>query len=252
MRRFRHPNTGWRRTWRGRGALLALGLVMLALLWLAYQLGRFHAGHEFTTLTDERRRLDARVAELDARRDELRRSVVRLEREKQVDREADRAVNARLIRLQSEVLELQEEVAFYRGIVAPKDASRGLQVQRFALEPIDAEQRRYSYRLVLTQVITKNKVARGTIGLLVEGLLDGQTQRIDLRQPDAPPLTFKFRYFQDFEGEITLPEQFVPRRVVVQVSAKGTQFERAYDWENSVTSRATALEHEATSRDNGL
>ena len=47
------------------------------------------------------------------------------------------------------------------------------------------------------------------------------------------PLRFRFRYFQDFSGVVTLPEGFRPQAVVVVATPSGGGAERAkrrFDW----------------------
>ena len=53
----------------------------------------------------------------------------------------------------------------------------------------------------------------------------------ELAKVDAYPLKFRFRYFQDFRGELHLPDGFQPKSVVVTaVRDKGGDVQRTFAW----------------------
>jgi hypothetical protein len=54
----------------------------------------------------------------------------------------------------------------------------------------------------------------------------------DLGHTGTYPLSFRFRYFQDLDGEVLLPEGFQPVRVTVTATPQGgrNEVERSFDW----------------------
>src|SRR5690625_5071598 len=56
----------------------------------------------------------------------LQQEVVNLKLGAQVDHEANEQVRAQVITLKEEITALQEEISFYRGIMAPENSNRGL------------------------------------------------------------------------------------------------------------------------------
>ena len=80
------------------------------------------------------------------------------------------------------------------------------------------------YDLVLTQVKQNNRYVRGVVEMDVEGLEDSKEKTIPFARlvaGDAKAMNFKFRYFQNFKGEIRIPEGFQPKRVRIRLKPKG-------------------------------
>ena len=221
----------------GRGpALVVLAVLAVGMVgWGLYQYGRYRAGYDFTALKAENLRLHQLKGDLEETNGTLREQKAVLARTSQVEREAHKQLDHTVSGLQDEILELKSELAFYRGIVAPKEASRGLRIQSFNVTP-NAVERSYRYKLVLTQVLKNDTVARGSIGLEIEGSLNGKMKTLDFKQVslgDTKELRFRFKYFQNFEGDIVLPEGFVPSRVTVSVDPRGrrhSDIEKVFDW----------------------
>lgn len=152
----------------------------------------------------------------------LKRDMVQLEQGRRVDEVAIDGVRAELKDQQQEMLELREEIAFYRGIVSPSESRTGILIQRFELSPL-AEEGFFQYRLVLTQVLKNEQVARGVVDVFVAGVMGGRSQRIllkELVEEPKPTFNFRFKYFQMFEGSLELPEGFIPHSVEVEVKPR--------------------------------
>ena len=223
------------RNWR-----ILLGVVILAGLaglWGIYELGRYQGGFDAAEARAERQRLmEAREA-LEERVAELRSQKVALERARDIEEQGHEQVREDLKRLQDELLEIKEELAFYRGIVSPEDTASGLRVQSFDVEK-NASDDLFHYQLVLTQVLKNDSFTSGYAGLEVEGVHEdgGTRERLKLGAISADGterLRFRFRYFQDFRGDLELPEDFVPFRVIVTVHPSGGRYgtiEETFDW----------------------
>jgi hypothetical protein len=143
-------------------------------------------------------------------------------------------VQSSLQELQSKQADLQEEVTFYKGIVSPGAGEEGLRVQslRFAS---DGAPRLYHYRLVLTQVRTRELKISGSVNMKVYGTQDGKPVTLDARDlsPNSKgPAGFAFQYFQSLEGDMLLPQGFTPGRVEVTAQESGHQaVQQNFDWQ---------------------
>ena len=79
--------------------------------------------------------------------------------------------------------------------------------------------------------------------LQVEGLRAGEPTTLALRQiteKSVKDLNYRFKYFQNIEGDIELPENFEPLRMNVEILPGGRQkdkIEKTIDWptEENVT-----------------
>jgi hypothetical protein len=77
---------------------------------------------------------------------------------------------------------------------------------------------------MLTQVKRNDRYARGSVDIDIDGIRDGKREVLSfsgLQVDGSQPLKFKFRYFQDFDGEIALPPEFEPQRLTIRVKPSG-------------------------------
>ena len=176
------------------------------------------------------------VAKLEQHHSTLREHNAVLERSWQIERQAYKQLEGAVTGLQDEILELKEELAFYRGIVSPKDATKGLIIQDVELSR-GALPRHYKYKVVLTQVLNNGTVARGNLRFEVEGVLKGKQKRYTLEQmserKEKSGPSFRFKYFQILEAEFILPEGFEAIKVNLIVKPKSKAHKKltqAFDW----------------------
>ena len=224
------------RPWKTR-ALLIVGLVSLCLLgWALFEFGRDSAGYDSHDATQAQQSLEDLVGDLNDEIKKLREQKAILERDAAIERTAYHELDGSLKLLQTEILELKEELSFYRGIVSPNDAVHGLYLQRFRIEP-NGKTRGYRYRVILTQVLKNDRTARGLVQISVEGILNGEAKVLHLKhvtEKSVKELSYRFKYFQNLEGDIQLPDNFKPQRITVTVIPKGRRnqetIEKTFDW----------------------
>lgn len=222
--------------WKSR-LVAILGLVALVVAgWSIFEYGRYTAGFDQADAVKEHDGLVAANKHLKKTVGELREKQAVLQRASQIDHHAYQDLQGNLKNLQNEILELKEELAFYRGIVSPQTSATGLQLQSFRVQPT-GQARDYHFAIVLIQVLNKNdRVIRGRVRLTIEGLKHGQQEKLSLREVSTKKLSelsYKFKYFQNIEGELLLPKGFKAQRVTVQVLPYGRErdkIEQTFDW----------------------
>ncbi|MDX1443130.1 MAG: DUF6776 family protein [Gammaproteobacteria bacterium] len=212
---------------------------IIALILGAFEFGRQRGGYDAMEASRLQGSLQREITTLNKLNRELRERIALLERSGEIDREAREQVQANLTAMQDEVLELREELAFYRGIVSPDDAQAGLRIQSFRLTPgPDAEL--FHYRLVLIQAIKHDRRASGEVEVTLHGVQDGQPTALPLAslvEGGGETLNYSFKYFQDFEGDIRLPAGFSPARVEINVRPNGRggeNIKQSLDWSQAV------------------
>lgn len=203
--------------------------------WGLFEYGRYSAGHDAMAAREQRRALQEEVNRLERENRELQGLVTLADRGGQVDREAHEEVRQTLGSLNAEILRLREELAFYQGIVSPRDAQRGLRIHSIRIEAT-AEPRVHRFRMMLIQAMQHERQVTGNARITVVGTESGATREYpldELSERFAGGLAFDFRYFQEVEGDILLPEAFTPDRVEVALYTGGDdtpQVERVFDW----------------------
>jgi hypothetical protein len=147
-------------------------------------------------------------------------------------------VQTSLEELQRRLADVQEEVAFYKGIVSPGAGEEGLRVQSLRFSNGGAP-RLYHYRLVLIQVRTRELKISGSVTMKIYGVQDGKPVTLDARDlaPSGKAAAgFGFQYFQSLEGDAFLPQGFTPGRVEVTAQESGQEpVQQNFDW-SSVSS----------------
>ena len=217
--------------------IATFGTLSFALVgWLGFELGRYRAGYD---LLDARRATETRNAEIGeqtAAIEALERQVAILETAREIDREAYAEVETNLDDLEQQIVDQQEELRFYQGIVSPEDGEAGLRIQDFEVVAGAAE-RRYTVRVVLVQAMVHNDRVNGSVVLTVSGMIDGQAVTLDLAGIADPELAegaqYGFRYFQAVDFPLTLPPGFVAQSVDIEVipdRREDTAWTRNFAW----------------------
>lgn len=176
-----------------------------------------------------------RIRELERERERLLEQVAILERAGQIDREAVRQVREQLAGFQAERSKMEEELTFLRSMVSTKEDRQGIQIQRLALSA-DGGNGRYRYRFTITRNMQIDGVAAGWIFFAVDGLRDGEPVWLPLREiteDNTDKLKMRFKHFQDIEGQIQLPDDFKPLKVIIEVkpnNKKLSPVKQRFDW----------------------
>jgi hypothetical protein len=162
---------------------------------------------------------DAEMERLKAENHSLTEQVARLETNEKINREAYQRIDSQLGGLQDKIIEQQEDLSFYRGVVGGAQAS-DVHVQKFVLAPGKTPSR-FHLQLTLSQSRRAEKPVSGLLGLRLDGAQGSRATTFEVTDPDdarrSAGLKFAFRYFQTLDTDLSLPEGFTPSRVVVRL-----------------------------------
>ena len=214
-------------------SLLATAFILVA--WAMFMYGADRAGYNNRVLQNEHESLQQKIDQLGRVNTELRGKNAVLERFKTIDRTAYDSVDTELRDLQDEILELKEQVAFYTGIVSPKETASGLQLTNLKFTSIYSPNS-YRFKLVLTQLKNNKRLIRGNASIFIDGIIGREQKQLnlaDVTSGNQKSLKLRFKYFQTLEGDVVLPEGFVPSSVLVDLQpiGKGTsRIKKTYDW----------------------
>ncbi len=217
--------------------IAVFGVLSFALVaWLGYELGRYRAGYALIDVRRQTEERDATIAVQAESIDDLERQIAILETAREIDREAYARVEATLDKLEQQVLDQQEQLRFYQGIVSPEDGEAGLRIQDFEVVS-GATERSYVIRVILVQAMVHNERVTGSVVLTVNGVAEGELVALDLSAVADPELVngipYEFRYFQAIEFPIMLPSGFVAESVdidVIQEQPKDASWTQHFAW----------------------
>lgn len=212
---------------RGKRSRFAVALLFLLSLLAAAAFGYFAGFYQYRDmllgLTTERDVLSDTLQQSQAQLVELRKRLVIYETSEEIDRISVKKAQDMVLELESQNAALEQEVAFYRNIMAPESASAGLVINSIDIQPTDILNV-YRYSVVLAQLKSSGNFVNGRAQIQVEGLQNEQAISLNLNELETGAakegVAFKFRYFEELKGTLTLPDGFIPKQVLVVLQTK--------------------------------
>lgn len=208
-------------------------IILLVTVGVVYNHGLSMAGFERLAASRRQQDLQNQVLQLETENQSLREALARAERTLQMDQTAYNELDRSLKASAEEIVKLREELNFYRNIISPPNKKSGLRIQSLKLEPVANEKKIYRYKMVLIQALKHDYLVKGKARFEVSGVRSGENTILRFPQPTDTPINFKFKYFQDIEGQIQLPEGFEPQWIKVNVTSWGRNaetVEQTYPW----------------------
>lgn len=152
----------------------------------------------------------------------------------EVTQRANRLLQGEETTRQEELQRLQSELDFYRRLAGASGSQPGLSVYHLELKPTDST-RVYRFILTLTQNLQRSAITTGTIQIALEGTLGDRQKTLswpEITDGEVPVPSFRFKYFQQIEGYLAIPESFHPGQLVVTLHAKGVAkpVSRGFNW----------------------
>ncbi len=208
---------------RARAMLVVAALVAVIAAFLAGSwLGQSGA------LDSNLKNSELRAALREARQElsTVRHDLARYRAEVEVADQAREQLRQEIRGLRDQSAELEEAVAFYKNVMSPGASDAPMQVQKFEVTPVNGE-RRFRYRLILVQSGDNRGYLSGTVSFELKGARDGEPVTLDAADllGDNSDLRFRFRYFQELSGTLTVPEGM--RINALEMTARATAPRRA-------------------------
>lgn len=221
---------------RRRRLMIVVAFILLILASLSYYIGFSSAMQIQGDAREAKFRLKSELDELQGAFEQIRREAAQAKVAADIDRQATEKVRLLVRDLEQQIAMQKEEIAFYKGLMAPSEKEQGLSIRAWMKERT-GKGRRYEFSLVVQQLAVVHKLLKGHMRVNVVGLQDGEQKIFALRdlsqQVTEEKIKLRFKYFQTIEGEIELPEGFEAQRVDVIAQSAGNKsafVERSFDW----------------------
>lgn len=208
---------------------------VVALSWLTYSYGLDQGIATKFEVVQERENLKKRLSTNEALIGEMRQEIATLKLGEEVDTKATEEVRSTVEDLQNQIAELNDEIRFYKGVMIPNADSKGLRIERMNLAA-SSEPQKFSYSLLLTQVVDKHEYVQGGVKINLLGRQGDQPAELSLENISTENKSserFRFRYFQNINGELEIPQDFEPEAVMVVAQSSGSRgqrLEKRFDW----------------------
>jgi hypothetical protein len=210
---------------RARAPALRTALFIAALLiglfavYVVYEFGRYNAGYDRQAVAQQRTELEVKIEHLEKDNREMRTQLAELDTFR-VGRAREQAELAKSMgELQAQVAQQSQELAFYRGVVAQGAASIGIKIEQVRITATE-HPGVFSVHLSLLRSGRADTDALGSLLIGLDGAANGEAKSLDfaaLTGGRTHELHYNFRYFQDFDQELTLPSTFKPEQLVMEL-----------------------------------
>jgi Family of unknown function (DUF6776) len=213
---IRPQPTGQR--WLAAGAALIL---MGVAIYLAFEGGRYVGGYDAVKAATQRSVLQQKIDQLQSTQHRLQVQLAAAQ-ETQVSDIRERMEVARTIgELQAQVQRQEQDVEFYRGLLAPQLGQQPdvtVRVQQFHISALPTAQQ-FMLRFTLNRIVQPDRTVTGALDITVDGSQAGMPASLDLGTLSGgkDQLPFSFQYYSDIEQPITLPASFKPDSVTIEV-----------------------------------
>jgi cell division protein FtsB len=222
---------------------VTFAFVSVVSMAFGYWVGQYELVARNEHLQTQLERVSANFADLQQGEAVLRQQVTTLESGRAIDDLAKQEIKNTIRSLEETVSQLTKDVAFYKNIMAPSDNARGLQLQSVDLKQ-GSTAGRYGYKLVLAQVADNKAYLSGVMAVNLIGQRNEMQEVIPLRdisQEEELGITFRFKYFQEFSGELTLPDGFEPDSIQIVAQASGkkaSRIEQSFAWKDLLSKKS--------------
>lgn len=212
------------RPWRGLLLSLCALFIAIILAVAGVYYGYTRGTNENIDIRIERDRLSTTMNDLQVEMQILQQEFVNVEQASMVNRQALIEVQDMLVGLREINAQLEEDVLFYRQIMSPENDESGLAIGQLDLSATE-EENQIRYHIELKQFADNENLISGYANVNILGLQNGNEVSFPLRSiaPEENQLDIRlqFRYFQNIEGELILPEDFVPETVQILAVSQG-------------------------------
>ena len=202
--------------------------------WLSYGLGNYQGLELQVEVAQEKELIKRQLGEATVLITQMRQEIADLTVGGEIDNKANEEVRQTIQNQQNLLAAQSEEISFYKGVMLPNVAGKGLRIEQLTLS--SNAPGRVKYSLLLTQIVDKHDYVQGGVQISLLGQNDGQEEALQLSEQGrdkAEAIKFRFRYFQNIAGEVQLPEGFVPREFMVVAKSSepiAQRLEKTFDW----------------------
>ncbi|WP_339412833.1 DUF6776 family protein [Pseudomonas sp. EA_35y_Pfl2_R5] len=220
-----------------------LGLLLVLCIPLAFYVGGWWQQFSQPAVAAGQPAEPVRDEQLIREVDELRQRVAVLSSAEKVSQQANEQSRLTIKLLEEQIYKQQQDLAFYKGVLAPASRREGLRIKTFELQATDRPEH-FRYKILLSRVGKGETPLEGQLQVSITGKQGEQDVTHELASlsadlPDAlseQPIAFAFKHFQAIPeagrfAELRLPEGFIPREIKVRADVKGEKpLLRTFKW----------------------
>lgn len=206
--------------------ILSIALICAALI-ATYRYAQHHTANNRLT-PEEAAELRAQLSKSENELAEVRRNLMRMEVNADVDRQAGEELRKQVLGLRQEKAALARDIDVFRIMTSDKNRNpKGISFGVFSVTEL--ADNKHLLKLAVQKLAEGEDDFTGQLRFFVVGQREGQETRISLHElavskVGVEPLTenipLNFKFFQNIETEIVIPDGFAPSRVELAVKSE--------------------------------
>jgi TolA-binding protein len=206
-------------------------LVALFALYVVFEFGRYSAGFDRASASAQRGDMQQVIAALNGQIQTLHAQVAQLQTLEGGASQEHQVFGQEISELQGQIDRDRQDLAMYRGVIAPSASGTSLQVQQLRITAGDAADH-FALHMTLMQSGKPDATVTGEVSVRVTGESNGATAFID-GEGGPPKGAVSFRYYQAVDYQVAVPAGFQPTGVVVTLRegrANGSVGTQNFPW----------------------
>lgn len=151
----------------------------------------------------------------------VRQQLSQLQRKYNIEVEAKKNLAEHLKSLQQQHAELANSMSLFQNITGMRFNQTAVKIKAFQVFP-SANPNTYRYLVVLAKERSGDELSTGSVALTIQGKIGEQSILLPVKYVNSGKpngLGFKFRHFQELNGELSFPDRFVPEEIHFKVMA---------------------------------
>lgn len=219
-------------------------VVVLVIAGACYLIGYDHGTHQQGfSIEQQDQAQQSKLERLTEEADDLRHQVASFKLNEALDRKAKEEIHRQLAEQSAQIAALERDITVYRGMMSSGNNQnpQGISIGTFYVSP-SSEAGIYHYKLVVQKLAASDDVFDGQLSFHLKGisLVDGQEKPASFplhalsKQYKSMQIALNFKYFQNIEGDLMLPQGFTPRTVMLVVKSNNKKYpatiEKELEW----------------------
>lgn len=205
---------------------MALGLSFLTGLFLAalagLYWGYYGASREHIEVGEENVLLSEALIQAQEQIASLRADLAMTGRDNLVDQRAAEEVQSTINSLRQRIMQLEQDVSFYRQVMSPDASELGLIIEDVQVTSATGPGI-FRFRAVFRLAGAGDRNVEGSVEIALVGQQGSERRVYAMEELIRPPSVFEgtleFRYFQTLEGEFEIPPEFTPQQIEVRAAS---------------------------------
>lgn len=222
---------------RTQRVLKAVGVLFLLIVLPAttYLATNYYLGIETRKLSAQLEQQNLLLVDLRRQVGDVEQKAANAEMASEIDRNSMEQLRQEILQSEEQIQMLGQQISFYQSLMDPSPQQRGVYLESLDIKPATS-QGEYQYNIIVAQRSSNHQRVSGYVNLQLIGAGEDEvSQIISLAEltEDQDTLPLGFKFFQQLDGNIRLPEGFIPARVRVVVQINGDNVpsvDETYEW----------------------